>query len=160
MLKDTLKYLQWQGLGSAEKPWLLKAPSYYGFEPDLLSVFPDARIAMTHRTPLSTVPSLCKLVNQFHIPFDSARVDGPALEKDLAGVMQLHMDNRKNIPGLKFLDILFEDVVNDMTAVARSFYDYIGMPLSEQSLHNILNWNSGNPIHKKVNSSIPSKNSI
>lgn len=149
MLRDTLKYLQWQGLGTADKPWLLKAPSYYGFEPALLEVFPDARIAMTHRSPLSTVPSLCKLVNQFHIPFDSARVDGPALEKDLAGVMQLHMDNRNSIEGLKFMDILFEDVVNDMDYVAQKFYDFVGMELSEQSLNNIHNWNSGNPIHKK-----------
>ena len=149
MLRDTLKYLQWQGLASGNKRWLLKAPSYYGGEADLLSVFPDAKIVMTHRSPLSTVPSLCKLVNLFHLPFGQAQVEPLALHADLAAGLNAHMDNRENLPNLEFLDFLFEDAVSDMEGVAEQIYAYAGVSFSEQSRQKIRNWDTDNPIHKK-----------
>ena len=149
MLEKSLKYLQWQGLATASKPWLLKAPTYYGFEPELLSVFPDAHIVMTHRSPLSTVPSLCKLVNQFHIPFDDARVNSQSLQTDLAATLDLHLSNRETTPNLNILDFRFEDAVNNMEAVAEKVYAHAGLTLSDESREKIQNWGANNPIHKK-----------
>jgi hypothetical protein len=148
-LKNVLKYLQWQGLASADKPWVLKAPTYYGFEPELLKVFPDANIVMTHRTPLSTVPSICKLLDYFHAPFDSARLDPAALQSGLAGLLNLHLQNRKTTPGLNMLDIAFEDAVANVEAVVKRIYQHAGIPLSEQALENVRQWDNNNPIHSK-----------
>lgn len=148
-LYKTLQYLQWQGLASADKPWLLKAPTYYGFEPELLNRFPDAHIVMTHRSPLQTVPSLCKLINQFHIPFDDARVDAKALQHDLAATLDLHLANRSAMSELRILDVLFEDVVNDMEAVAEKIYACAGMALTASSREKIRQWGAGNPVHKE-----------
>jgi len=56
-LRDAMKYLQWQGLASPDKPWLLKAPIYNGMELEILRVFPKAHLVMPHRSPLVTLPS-------------------------------------------------------------------------------------------------------
>ena len=148
-LRDVMKYLQWQGLATASKPWLLKAPIYYGFEPELLSVFPDAHILMTHRTPLSTVPSICKLLDNFHLPYSNLKPDPQALKTGIADLLKLHLHNRETHPTLNILDILFEDAVKDMETVAEKIYAHAGLAFSEESRLGIRNWGANNPIHKE-----------
>lgn len=148
-LKDVLKYLQWQGLASADKPWVLKAPTYYGFEPELLSVFPDAKLVMTHRTPLATVPSICKLLKYFHMPFGDAFVDPVGLQSALAGQLNLHLANRQRITDLPILDYPFEAMVKNSTAIAEAIYQFCGMPFTEATRNRIAAWDGENPAHAK-----------
>src|SRR5690606_3559745 len=64
-LRDVLKYLQWQGLASPDRPWLLKSPNYNGHEVTIREVFPDARFVIAHRSPIETLASMCKLIRCF-----------------------------------------------------------------------------------------------
>lgn len=148
-LKDTLKYLQWQGLASGDKPWVLKAPTYYGFEPQLLQVFPDAKLVMTHRTPLATVPSICKLLDYFHQPFDDARLDPIALQTALAGQLDLHLSNRQKMPDMPILDYPFEAMVKDSISISRDIYHFCGMDFNTGTERRIAAWDRDNPAHAK-----------
>ena len=148
-LKDVLKYLQWQGPASPDKPWVLKAPTYYGFEPELLSVFPDAKLVMTHRTPLATVPSICKLLEYFHMPFDDARVDPIGLQGNLAELLKLHLHNRTEHANITILDIPFEDVVQDTGAAIEEIYHFAGISFTDATQQKVHSWNDNNPIHSK-----------
>ena len=46
----------------ADVQWVLKSPVHMRSLPTLLAVYPDARIAVTHRDPLRILPSLTSLV--------------------------------------------------------------------------------------------------
>jgi hypothetical protein len=148
-LRDTLKYLQWQGLASPAKKWLLKAPTYYGMEPALLQVFPDAQLVMTHRSPLQTVPSSCKLVACFRVPFCDAPVDGAALTAGFGMMMDLHIANRKAHPEMRILDLSFEEIAESIDSVVEKIYAHARLPLRQEAQQRMRQWALENPMHKK-----------
>ena len=62
-LKRGLQYLQWQFHDGKSRPWVLKNPTFPGFEPLVAEVFPDAAFVATHRTPQSVLPSSISLLH-------------------------------------------------------------------------------------------------
>ncbi len=49
--------------------WVLKSPAHLGALPTILSVYPDARIIVTHRDPLTVLPSVSSLVATLRLAF-------------------------------------------------------------------------------------------
>ena len=43
-------------------PWLMKDPNHSAYLPQLLEIFPDAKLIFTHRSPIEIIPSLAKLM--------------------------------------------------------------------------------------------------
>lgn len=148
-LRDALKYLQWQGLAEPGRKWLLKAPTYYGFEEALLNVFPDADFVMTHRSPLQTVPSSCKLIDLFRMPFSTAPVDVGALTGGFAAMMDLHIANRARLDNLRILDLRFEEVAASMADAAARIYAHAGLEYSAAARQAIAAWEASHPQHGK-----------
>src|SRR4030095_10862972 len=64
-----LQFLQWQKRrrGETAMRWVLKSPYHLGALDALFEVFPDARVAMTHRDPVQTVPSLASFVRTLYV---------------------------------------------------------------------------------------------
>ena len=60
-LIQILQSLQWQDTSRKGKSWVLKTPGHLMGLQTVLDVFPDARIVMTHRDPVSTIPSYCSM---------------------------------------------------------------------------------------------------
>jgi hypothetical protein len=148
-LRDSLKYLQWQGLASADKPWLLKSPNYNGLELEILKVFPEARLIMAHRSPLKTLTSMGKLVQCFRHAYSELKPDlGLILEHNVFN-MNAHLVNRRAHPELPLLDIRFEDIVGSLPAVLARIYTDAGLPLSDASLAKMLRWDAENAMHKQ-----------
>ena len=148
LLRDTMKYLQWQGLADRDKKWLLKAPTYYGLEPALLDVFPDAHFIMTHRSVLQTVPSSCKLIECFRQPYCNARVDAEKLTTGFATMIDLHFENRRTMPQGRILDVHFEHVSHAIEDVIERIYAHCGMELAEAALHRMRAWSQSNTMHR------------
>ena len=148
-LRDALKYLQWQGLAEPGRKWLLKAPTYYGLEEALLSVFPDADFVMTHRAPIQTVPSSCKLIDLFRMPFGHAPVDVAGLRAGFVMMMDLHIQNRKRLPNLRILDLRFDDVAEDMQTAAARIYTHCGLEYGADAKARITAWEAAHPQHGK-----------
>jgi hypothetical protein len=147
-LRDCLRYLQWQGLADAGKPWLLKSPNYNGLEPEILKVFPNARIVVAHRSPLKTFTSMCKLVQCFRKAYSELEPDlGLLVEHNFLN-MEAHLANRRAHPELPLLDIRFEDIVGSLPEVLGKVYAHAGMQLSRKSLDRMLTWDAENRMHK------------
>lgn len=147
-LRDAMKYLQWQGLASAERPWLLKSPNYNSLELDILRVFPDARFVMTHRSPLQTLPSMCKLVGHLRTAYGTSTPDCHALMEHNASTLEAQLAIRLSHPGLPLLDLRFEDIVNDLPTVVQRVYDHAGLTLHDPARGNMARWDVQNAMHK------------
>ena len=67
-LDRMLRFLQWQKArrGETGRRWVLKAPYHLAFLDTLFEVFPDARVVLTHRDPVETVPSLASFIHTLH----------------------------------------------------------------------------------------------
>ncbi|MET0985967.1 MAG: sulfotransferase [Steroidobacteraceae bacterium] len=148
-LRDTLKYLQWQGLATGAKRWVLKCPLYSGLEPLLLKVFPDAHLVMTHRHPLVTMPSALRLLECFHAPYTATRPDPEYFINGQVGAINAHLQIREALPKGTFLDVAFHELVDDVGAVAQRIYDFSGLTLSPDSRQRLVKWNDDNPQHKR-----------
>jgi hypothetical protein len=59
---DTLKLI---GLHD-DRTWLLKNSDHYGHLDSLFAMFPDARVVVTHRDPIKSIPSLCSVLEHAH----------------------------------------------------------------------------------------------
>jgi hypothetical protein len=147
-LREVLQYLQWQGLASPDKPWLLKSPNYNGQELQLRDVFPDARFVVANRSPLETLASMCKLLRCFRLAFGDPEVDNQAIVEGNFRAMDAHLANRKAHPDLPILDLRFEDIVGALPEVVDQVYAHTGMELTPASRRRILDWNETNRMHK------------
>lgn len=148
-LRQLLQYLQWQGLQSASRRWILKCPLYFGLTPELLSVFPGASMVMTHRHPAQTMPSAAGVMTTFHTPFTDSPIDHQAFLRGMSTQMDQHFQIRAARPDIRFLDVPFEQIIGSVTEVMRRIYAFCGLELREASLQRILSWNDANPMNKK-----------
>jgi hypothetical protein len=126
-----LQTLQWRC--PAER-WLLKAPSHLPVLPALFSVYPDARIVLTHRDPAKTVPSTASLMATLR-RMRRDHVDAGALAKLLVrGVamgLEKMMAERESgaTPDAQFVDVRYADLMRDPIAAVRSIYERLEMDL-------------------------------
>jgi hypothetical protein len=147
-LRDTLKYLQWQGLADPAKRWVLKSPLYSGLELQLLDIFPDAKLVMTHRHPALTTASGLRLLECFYRPYTHIPIDIGNYVQGQMGVAAAHMQCRAALPDGTFHDVLFESLVESPEEVARTIYAFCGMTLSDASLARMKAWDAANPQHR------------
>jgi hypothetical protein len=147
-LRVALQYMQWQGLARADRPWLLKSPSYTSHELDILQVFPDARFVMAHRSPLQTLPSTCKMVSHFRQAYGTSKPDTTVLFEHAASSLDAQQAIRRDHPDLPLLDIRFEDIVGDLATVTERVYAHAGMPLTDTARAAMLQWDAENAMHK------------
>jgi hypothetical protein len=139
-----LKFLQWQKRrrGETATRWVLKAPYHLGSLDALFAVFPDARIAMTHRDPAQTVPSLASLVRTLRV-LGSDSVDpleigahwsqrwSRALERAIAA--RTKRDEA-------FLDVHYAELVADPMAQVRRIYAHAGLELTAEAQATMQKW--------------------
>lgn len=144
-LRDTLKYLQWQGIADSAKRWILKCPMYCGMETALLDTFPDAVFLMTHRTPVSSLPSGASMLELFHACYSHKQPDIEGYYRGAGAGLARHMKNRRRHPEMRVHDIHFTDLVSDVESVARAVYGFAGEPLGDASLARMLEWDRRNP---------------
>jgi len=60
-LLEILQSLQWQDPSRKDKRWVLKTPGHLMGLQTVLDVCPEAKIVMTHRDPVETIPSYCSM---------------------------------------------------------------------------------------------------
>jgi len=115
--------------------WVLKSPAHLGALPTILSVYPDARIVVTHRDPLTVLPSVSSLVATLRLAFSD--------DVDMADIGRYHAD----LYG-RYLDALVEadergvldparthhgryaDFVADPMGSVRNTYEGVGLALT------------------------------
>lgn len=149
-----LKLLQWlkRQQGQEAERWLLKTPHHLHHMQLLLDTFPDAKVLLTHRDPLETIPSLTSF-HRYLYTLSSDDVDVPGMAQHWMRKFSRSIDAavavREKNPG-KFLDIHFKDTVSDSTAVVESVYAFLGMQLEPTVKQAMATWKEENRREKRA----------
>jgi len=115
-LKQILKMLQWADKSRKGARWILKTPGHLMALEAVLDIFPDAKIVMTHRDPVSTVPSYCSMEHSlYHMASDTVTREEVARfwEPRLAQLLANFVSVRDSTDGSRFIDVRYTDLTTD-----------------------------------------------
>ena len=87
--KRQLQLLQWR---MPQPRWALKYPAHVMAMDAIIDVHPDARFVMTHRDPVQTLASLCKLTVMLRGTRTAAPVDPRRVGRQMLAFIRSHLD--------------------------------------------------------------------
>jgi hypothetical protein len=127
-MRKLMLLLQWQRPG---KRWVLKTPHHMEYLDTLFRVFPDAKIIQTHRDPAVALASFCSMLAHGRGVF-SSRIDpreiGREWSRKVRRLVEATMRTRERMPGDRFLDVRYKDLVGSTVAQVRRIYDFLDIP--------------------------------
>ena len=129
-LRTILKYLQWQEPARRGRKWVLKSPSNLPYAEVAAAAFPDALLVMTHRDPLSTVPSYVSMqaaLYKLGATLTDAEV-GAFWFPRLVSWMKRFEAARNRIGEQRFIDIDYREVGREPLRQARRVLERMGVP--------------------------------
>lgn len=114
---------------SAKSHWTLKSPDYTFYFPIIFEEFQGANVVLTHRNPLSTLPSLCRLWESWSIAFDK---DGTFDKHQFGQLIKLVQDKYITVPfdfrrehpeyENQIFDCVYEEFFADPIAIVQKIY--------------------------------------
>ena len=117
--------------------WLLKFPSHAPFLDALLTVYPDARIVLTHRDPIKPLGSSCSashhLTAQFNTGLDTHHV-GRETVRILDATLRKMCALRSTHPHVEVHDMHYQRLVTNPINEIKRLYAFLGQTLAE-SVH-------------------------
>ncbi len=123
----------------AKSHWTLKDPLYALFFPVLFGEYPDARVVLTHRNPLVTLPSVCRLLESWSISFDKdgsfdKHSFGQFIKTVNEGCLMIPLSYRKENPEREdqIFDCLYEDLFSDPMAMVKRIYERFSLEYTEE----------------------------
>ncbi|MEM1052859.1 MAG: sulfotransferase, partial [Pseudomonadota bacterium] len=142
---DTLRYLVWQGLADADKPFVLKSAMSIGAEDGIMKAHGAPNLIMTHRNPREFITSTCKLGVVFQLPFSNERGDFSMAVAGTAMLADLHMDFRKRRPEIGILDIDYRRLRDDAATVVEEVFAYAEIEPGPDAIARVHQWEVDNP---------------
>lgn len=144
--KRQLQLLQWR---TERKPWSLKYPNHLLAVDEILRVYPDARLVMTHRDPLQTTASIAKLSYTLR----SARSDQPVDMKTVGNDMKLfvkqHIDRimaaADGPHADRIVHVDYYALVNDPANVMLQVHRQLAIDSPAEVLDAVKTWYEHNP---------------
>jgi hypothetical protein len=134
-----IQLLLWQRDGR----WLGKTPHHLEHLDELLTVYPDAKIVITHRDPARTVASFCSMMAHSRAMFcdnvDPDEIGAQFGAKAICAIDRI-MDVRSRVEADSFLDVLYHDVVEDPMKEVRRVFDFIGFELAAETAAAMQQW--------------------
>lgn len=143
---DLLRMVQWQRPG---KRWLLKTPGHLWALDILIDMFPDCSIIITHRNPLECVTSYASMMAALMVnrEFDK-RTLGPVVMEYLARKMEKAVAIRKRSNPARFIDIQFEDFIDQPVATAEKIYAHFNIPMTAEAGQRMRDYAASHPMGK------------
>jgi hypothetical protein len=115
--------------------WLLKSPVHLRSPQTLLEVYPDARLIVTHRDPLTVLPSTTSLIANLrwahsdHVDFaEIGRYQRDLLQRELDGLVTACQDG--TFDQTRACHVRYEDFTADPLRAVRSVYAHLGLALA------------------------------
>jgi hypothetical protein len=121
---------------SAPGRWALKTPQHSLALDALVAQYPDARLVMTHRDPVTVVGSVCSLARVLSGTFsdadhgDSINTRWTAVAEEIVNRV---MDWRDRHGDDRFVDVAYGDLIADPVGTVGSIYGHFGEDLSAQA---------------------------
>ena len=116
--------------GTEPRPWALKSPVHLTRLAGLLAVYPDARIILTHRDPVRTVPSTVSTVALGRW-LRSDDVDPKAIAASvgfgLGFILNGLAGQRDSLPEGQVAHLHYLDLLRDPVAAITATYDTLGL---------------------------------
>lgn len=137
-----MRFLQTLQFRSEPRRWILKSPDHvHGLE-ELFSVFPDAMIIQTHRTPLQVLRSSTELTRVLQGLYARPAQPGDVAAREtrlLADGTEKFLQFRDAHPELadRFVDIKYSDLVAEPLATIRQIYERLALSLSDAAVARI-----------------------
>ena len=126
--------------------WVLKSPVHLHSLPDLLDVFPDAHVVVTHRDPLTILSSVTSLIATLRWAF-SDRVDVGELARYHADLYHGDLDRLVDtaLPLDRVHHIHYTDLLADPLATVSALYDRFGWDLTGGAESRMTTYNADHP---------------
>lgn len=153
--KSVLQHLQWQ---SPPRRWVMKFPNYILSMTELRATYPDALFVVSHRDPVQTLASLCKLTHVLRsVCYAEADNSKHQVGQDIWHFVQTHVDRllayRGTSGDTRIVDVDYRQLIDSPAEVVQSVYTAAGMAFPESVRAEIADWTAKNPKGKRgVNS--------
>jgi Sulfotransferase family len=122
-LKIWLQVIQSQSADHRGKKWILKTPHHLlGGMSGLLSVFPEAKLIMTHRDVALVLPSYCSMCESMTVRASGnyqRETQGAYWSARFASGLKRFAELRETLPADKVIDIHYADTVSDPIGVGK-----------------------------------------
>src|SRR5579871_1938221 len=126
--KRQLQALQWR---CERKPWALKYPNHVLAMDAILAVHPDARMVMTHRDPLQTLASICKMTAGLRSMRALAPPDPHEVGRDMLHFIARHIDRimafDASAQGGRVVHVDYYALISDPVREMRAIHRAIGI---------------------------------
>ena len=148
--KRVFKALQWQDGNRAR--WVFKSPDSVHHLPELLRVFPDARLVFAHRDPVKALASAVNLIGTLTWIRSDRRMaagtydsvtDPNIVSAALAATIDLQESG--TIPSKQLGNVQYGDLVSDPVATVRELYRFHGIDMSPEFERRILQYLEEHP---------------
>lgn len=127
------RFLQLLSQHFAQPRWVLKAPLHLPFLDDLLAVFPDAAVVVTHREPREVVGSMAvalqhaRPLNNPPATINLAELGRESLTSQ-AAVASRYLALRPSLSDAQVLDVDYRDVLRDPLGLIQRIYAHFDYP--------------------------------
>ncbi len=152
-LRIVLKFLQWQDPTRAGKRWVLKTPGHLAALDAVLAVFPEAQLIMTHRDPVTTVPSYCSMISALQ-QFGTDQVDrvkvGRFTAQRWARMLARFTQAREEHGEQRFIDVPYESLQADPLGQWRRVLERLGEPVTAEMQRAAEQWLKDNAREKRA----------
>lgn len=146
-LKQILKLLQWWDPSRKGHKWVLKTPGHLMGLDGVIEVFPEAKIVMTHRDPVQTVPSYCSMMHNLYL-MTSDRIDRASVGKvwldRLAELLDTFVTERAKVQGRNFIDVLYTEQLAHPVEVGRRVLEQSGITVTPEIEAGMAEWIEAN----------------
>lgn len=148
--KRFLQYLQSGGVKA--KRWLLKSPVHLIRLKEIFTVYPDARIIMTHRHPSKVVASATSLISSVRSLYsdqENPHRSGKEQAKVWSDCFNRFLESRRSLDKEdQIIDLKFEDFVADQMGTVQKIYQRFGWTLEENNIEKMKHFLDQNPKDK------------
>jgi hypothetical protein len=129
-MRKLMQILLWQRPGCS---WVLKSPHHMEHVDELLQALPRARIVQTHRDPQKTLPSFWSMVAHARGVFSDV-VDAEEVARHWLRKTRRVLDrmgaSRERWGADRFLDVSYDDLLDDPLGEVKRIYDFAGLELT------------------------------
>jgi Sulfotransferase family len=151
-LKRMLQYLQWQGGGRRNRPWLLKNPGHTGEVAEMLQVFPNAIFVISQRDLATTMASSMRMMGEIMAnsfdDYDRQQMGNETVEYWAYELGRYRRQSAELGPRLRIVETTYARCVNDAMSIAREVYELAGLPWTVEAEAAMRSWEGRNPRHK------------
>ena len=148
--KRQLQLLQWK---SEPRPWALKYPNHVLAMDEILSVHPTARMVMTHRDPVQTLASICKMTFNLRSMRSDGPVDKAQVGRDMLHFIGRHVDRimafDRGPQGDRVVHVDYYALVADPVAEMHRIHAGIGIDTPADVAATVRAWHADNPKNRR-----------